>query len=213
MEACFSYRPELATLIIDWIPFGVEFTWADGGLKVVVIVITKEAVARSWYMTCREHKERKRQNILRRRSAEEFDEAMVLFDSQKFNFPTCLQQITELWGSIRKLRHLVILLHLHHENCLEELAQWVVQICWSYKGPPFRINIDMPLGMYILEPRGRMGFKIHRLERAPVSIDHVLTKLLHSGIFIESICYLNQYWHRTKVGMDLTGSRFYLEVD
>ena len=207
MEGCFT-RPDLATLILDWIPFGVEFTWADGSLKVIVIVMTKDAVARSWYITCTVLKERKKQNILTRRSAEEFEVAMVLFDSQKFNFPTCLQQITRLWGTIRKLRHLIILLHLHHEKCLEELAEWVVQICFCYTGPPFGVNIDMPLGLYALAPRSRMGFKMHRLEHAPLSFYDVVRRLVNRGIVIDSVHYLTQHWHRTNDRLELTVSGF-----
>ena len=195
MEGCFT-RPDLATLILDWIPFGVEFTWADGGLKVIVIVMTRDAVSRSWYITCTVLKERKKQNILTRRSAEEFEVAMVLFNSQKFNFPTCLQQITRLWGTIRKLQQLVILLHLHHEKCLEELGEWVEQIWWENADSPFYVSIDMPLGLYTLAPRKRIGFKIHRSKDAPMILFDVVRKLLRNGIIIDSVYYLTQHWRQ-----------------
>ena len=121
---------------------------------------------------------------------------MVLFDSQKCNFPTCLQQITRLWGTIRKLRHLIILLHLHHEKCLEELAEWVIQICFYYTGPPFGVNIDMPLGLYTLAPRKRIGFKIHRSKDAPMILYDVVRKLLRNGILIDSVHYVTQHWRQ-----------------
>ena len=197
MEAFFSERQYLARMIVGWIPCVVEFHWTDGVFDVAVFFLARDAVARSWHMIFTELKEEKRQSILGNRRAEVVQVAMILFDSKQLSFRACLRQITNVWGTIRKVRNLILLLPLLHEKCILELAQCVVQTHSLRKDPPFRVNIDMILGLYVLQRRTTMGFKMHRFKDSPVSVDHVLQWFLHTGVDIESIDYCKQHWHRS----------------
>ena len=197
MEAFFSEGQYLARMIVGWIPCGVEIHWTGGVFDVTVFFLARDAVARSWHMIFKELKDEKRQNVLRNRRAEEVQVAMILFDSKQLSFRSCLRQITNVWGSIRKVRTLILLLPLLHEKCIFELAQWVVQTHSLRKDPPFRVNIDMILGSYVLQRRTTMGFKMHRFKDPPVSLDHVLQWFLHTGVDIESINYCEQHWYKS----------------
>ena len=88
---------------------------------------------------------------------------------------------------------MIIVLDLLPENTLYVLTEWVIEVHARHAGDLIRINIDTPLGLYILERRRTVGFKMRRLQRAPVSLQHCLMHLFHRGVQVESMDYCSTY--------------------
>ena len=85
----------------------------------------------------------------------------------------------------------------------------VIQVHAQHGGNLIRFTIDIPWGLYILEKRKTVGFKMRRLERAPASLDQFMMHLLHFGVRLESIGYYRQHWERRVDLLDLVlGSDF-----
>ena len=167
-------------------------------MEIAVFVRTQEAVAKFWYSACKGVTERKKENIVAGTKVEDVNVAMILFTSSQLHFRTCLLEATKLWETIRKLRLLIIVLPLLPENNLQILGEWIVQVDARHTedGDVIRIEIDIPFGLYILDKRRTVGFKMRRLQPAPPSLHQFITYLFRMGVQLEYIGYCKQHWVR-----------------
>ena len=189
-----SHGQDLAKMILAWFPIWMECKWGDGSVEIAVFVRTRIAVAKSWYLACKGLTERKRESIVAGTRAEDVHVARILFDSRQLDFRTCLREVTKLFFLIiRKLRSLSIVLPLLLENTLYVLTEWVIQVHARNAADTLRVHINIPLGLYILERSRTVGYKMRRLQRAPVSLQYCLMHLFHRGVQVESMDYCNIY--------------------
>ena len=121
--------------------------------------------------------------------------AIIFFDSRQLSFRTCIREATIiLCEGIRKLQRLIIVLHFLPESNLQVLGEWVIQVHAQHGGNLIRFTIDIPWGLYILEKRKTVGFKMRRLERAPASLNQFVMHLRQFGVRLDSIGYYRQHW-------------------
>jgi len=208
METCFTHNQDLAKMILAWFPFGMGCKWRDGSAEIALYVVAPEAVSRSWHLACKSLTEKKAENIAAG-TVEDVDLVIIFFDSHQLSFRKCIREASAVWEGIRKVRTLIIVLYLFPERALEVLGQWLLQVHARHAGDVIRIKIDIPLGLYILDRRRTIGFKMRRLHRAPASLNAFRMFLLHMGVQLESIDYCSQHWEQRANPLDfILGSDF-----
>ena len=217
METVFTFREDVASMIVEWVPCLARLTWIEGNwcfeMKYHSISIV---VAKGWYGTCLEQLNRRRQSVVTSRrlgdvhTAEIFFESDIkdsawpaqpeavrrLFSRDKREFVDCLEKLKDLTCATRELQVLrVTIPYVSKTSNLIKVAKWILELHFRRKRN-LHVSIHIPVGVCVktVSPSGELS--LGRFERVHPRVINVLNALLYSGVRVESLTYIRHRWVR-----------------